>query len=261
SQTPILLGPGMSHTEQSLMLCQDILIWFFCVVLIITGSINFIRFWKTPATYGRYTALSPGEKLVPAKVAWFFQELPSFVVPLLLPAVSLFVYLYCGVFLIPRTFIYSLRTRGQPFPINIMATAFAFCTLNGFLQGHYLLHCATYEATWLSDGRLVTGLMLFFLGMAINIHSDCILRNLRKPGGTKYKIPRGGLFEYVSAANFLGEIMEWFGYTIATWSFPALCFAFFSCCFIVTRVFRLHKTFTRKLIFFLKRCRLIPFVF
>uniref|UniRef100_A0AAY4B048 3-oxo-5-alpha-steroid 4-dehydrogenase n=1 Tax=Denticeps clupeoides TaxID=299321 RepID=A0AAY4B048_9TELE len=250
----------------SLMLCQDILIWFFCVVLIITGSINFIRFWKTPATYGRYTALSPGEKLVPAKVAWFFQELPSFVVPLLLLMTSdrhstLGMYLLLGTFCLhyfQRTFIYSLRTRGQPFPINIMATAFAFCTLNGFLQGHYLLHCATYEATWLSDGRL----MLFFLGMAINIHSDCILRNLRKPGGTKYKIPRGGLFEYVSAANFLGEIMEWFGYTIATWSFPALCFAFFSCCFIVTRACHHHRYYLENFKDYpRKRCRLIPFVF
>ena len=27
--------------------------------------------------------------------------------------------------------------------------------------------------------------------MAINIHSDSILRNLRKPGETTYKIPRG----------------------------------------------------------------------
>ncbi len=40
--------------------------------------------------------------------------------------------------------------------------------------------------------RLINlGLNLFFVGMAINIHSDDILRNLRKPGETGYKIPRG----------------------------------------------------------------------
>ena len=32
---------------------------------------------------------------------------------------------------------------------------------------------------------------MFVAGMIINIHSDHILRNLRKPGETGYKIPRG----------------------------------------------------------------------
>ena len=35
------------------------------------------------------------------------------------------------------------------------------------------------------------GCFLFWLGFAINIHSDWILRNLRKPHETSYKIPRG----------------------------------------------------------------------
>lgn len=35
------------------------------------------------------------------------------------------------------------------------------------------------------------GLLLFVLGMSINIHSDHILRNLRKPGETVYRIPHG----------------------------------------------------------------------
>ena len=32
---------------------------------------------------------------------------------------------------------------------------------------------------------------MFFVGMAINIHSDHILRNLRRPGESGYKIPKG----------------------------------------------------------------------
>lgn len=35
------------------------------------------------------------------------------------------------------------------------------------------------------------GLLLFYIGMAINIHSDYILRNLRKPGEVVYRIPTG----------------------------------------------------------------------
>ena len=34
-------------------------------------------------------------------------------------------------------------------------------------------------------------MVLFVFGMVVNIHSDHILRNLRKPGETGYKIPQG----------------------------------------------------------------------
>lgn len=37
----------------------------------------------------------------------------------------------------------------------------------------------------------VAGILLFASGMCINIHSDSILRNLRKPGEKGYKIPKG----------------------------------------------------------------------
>ena len=32
----------------------------------------------------------------------------------------------------------------------------------------------------------------------------------------------GGLFEYVSGANFLGESIEWTGFAICAWTLPAL---------------------------------------
>lgn len=38
---------------------------------------------------------------------------------------------------------------------------------------------------------LFSGLLLFYIGMAINIHSDFILCNLRKPKEVIYKIPTG----------------------------------------------------------------------
>lgn len=39
--------------------------------------------------------------------------------------------------------------------------------------------------------HVVSGLVVFYIGMAINIHSDYILRNLRKPKEIVYKIPAG----------------------------------------------------------------------
>ena len=51
-----------------------------------------------------------------------------------------------------------------------------------------------------------------------------ILRNLRAPGETGYKIPVGGLFRWVSSPNYFGELLEWTGWAIATWSIPGVAF-------------------------------------
>ena len=78
------------------------------------------------------------------------------------------------------------------------------------MQARYLTEYATYPYGWLSHAQFIGGIAVFFVGMAINMHSDHVLRNLRKPGDTGYHIPRGGMFEFVSGANFFGEIVEWY---------------------------------------------------
>ncbi|XP_007470947.1 PREDICTED: 3-oxo-5-alpha-steroid 4-dehydrogenase 2 [Lipotes vexillifer] len=133
---------------------------------------------------------------------------------------------------------------------------------NGLLQGYYLVYCAEYPAEWYTDIRFSLGVFLFILGMGINIHSDYILRQLRKPGEIIYRIPQGGLFTYVSGANFLGEIIEWIGYALATWSLPALAFAFFSLCFLGLRAFHHHRFYLKMFEDYPKsRKALIPVIF
>ncbi|RXN09112.1 3-oxo-5-alpha-steroid 4-dehydrogenase 2-like protein [Labeo rohita] len=107
----------------------------------------------------------------------------------------------------------------------------------------------------------ISCLLVFFTGMAINIHSDYILRNLRKPGEVSYKIPRGGLFELVSGANFFGEIVEWCGYAVACWSFPASSFALFTICSIGPRAYHHHRYYLEKFKDYPKsRKAVIPFL-
>uniref|UniRef100_A0A7M4F5B7 3-oxo-5alpha-steroid 4-dehydrogenase (NADP(+)) n=1 Tax=Crocodylus porosus TaxID=8502 RepID=A0A7M4F5B7_CROPO len=161
-----------------------------------------------------------------------------------------------------KTFIYPFLTRGRPFPLHIVYFGMLFCLYNGFLQGYYLIYCAEYPTDWCSNIRFTSGMLLFSLGMGINIHSDLLLRQLRKPGETTYRIPQGGLFTYVSGANYFGEIMEWFGYAIATWSLPAFAFAFFTLCFIGPRAIHHHRFYLRTFTDYPKsRKALIPFIF
>lgn len=145
-----------------------------------------------------------------------------------------------------RTFIYPFRTiNPKPVPILNCIMAFIFCFYNGLLQGMYLTNVYTIETststilgnflfptakivdTNLNKICLIwTGALMFLGGMAINIHYDGILIGLRKTSGKKatekseYKIPRGGLFELISGANYFGEIVEWWGLFTITNGMP-----------------------------------------
>lgn len=90
-----------------------------------------------------------------------------------------------------RVFLYALTIKGKPTPVSPVIFAFTFTTINGYLQGRYLSHYLTYDLWWFVDPRFIVGHLLFLFGMAANIHSDTILRGLRKPGEKGYKIPYG----------------------------------------------------------------------
>ena len=64
----------------------------------------------------------------------------------------------------------------------------------------------------------ILGLGLFIMGMFINIRSDYIMVNLRKEKGPGYHLPSKFLFKYIDSPNYFGEIIEWTGWAILTWS-------------------------------------------
>lgn len=91
-----------------------------------------------------------------------------------------------------RSLIYSFLIRGgKPTPFFICFMAMLFCTMNGYVQSRYLLHYYSYSNQWFYDPRFLAGILIFLLGLAINIQSDATLRGLRKPNETVYKTPRG----------------------------------------------------------------------
>jgi len=45
------------------------------------------------------------------------------------------------------------------------------------------------------------------------------------------------MFEYVTSANYFGEIIEWFGYAIATWNLCGILFALFTFWFLFPRAY------------------------
>ncbi|XP_061444340.1 3-oxo-5-alpha-steroid 4-dehydrogenase 1 isoform X2 [Rhineura floridana] len=202
--------------------------------------------------YGRYTSLSFGRP-VPAKLAWAVQEAPAFLVPLILVLCSdgarlsfwpnrtllaLFFIHYTY-----RSFIFPFLIRGgKPTPAFTFLLAFIFCLYNGYLQGRSLSNYAEYSSDWLTVLRFILGFTGWLSGLLIHVHSDNILRNLRKPGETGYKIPRGGMFEYVSGANFFGEILEWCGFAVACCTLESTAFATSTFLILGRRAYSHHHT-------------------
>src|SRR5262249_55630374 len=96
-------------------------------------------------------------------------------------------------------------------------------------------------ASWLKDPRFALGLLLFALGFLTHVRADAALRALRAPGTGGYSVPRGGLFDLVSCPNYLGEIVEWTGYALLTWSPAAASFAVWTAANLGPRAIAHHK--------------------
>ncbi|XP_072319779.1 3-oxo-5-alpha-steroid 4-dehydrogenase 2-like [Eucyclogobius newberryi] len=262
--------------------CAYTFVHGFCALQLLVGVFFLLRqLQRGPSPYGRYTRTPV--RTVPARWAWFLQEMPSLLVPALMACTTDGsahgrTLLLCTFTLhyLHRTLFYSLLIRGgKPVPVFIVVSASLFCLLNGFLQSHALLHCSARGLDqdqdqgrgrdqgrgWVYSLRTGAGLGLFAFGMIMNIHSDHILRNLRKPGETSYKIPRGGLFELVSGANFSCEILEWFGFAVTVWNLAGFSFFFFSLCSIGPRAFGHHRFYLQKFPDYPRnRKALIPFL-
>ncbi len=244
----------------------------FLATVFTAAVIVFISLLITSAPYGRYIRKGWG-LTIRAKLGWLIMEFPAFFIMILMffivkrqtDFIAIIFLSMWTIHYFHRTFIYPFLMRGgnKNFPVLLIIFAIFFNNINGFINGYYLFYLSpAYNINWLIDPRFIAGFMLFFSGMFINLQSDHILRNLRKPGEDNYKIPRAGLFKYISCPNYLGEIMEWTGWAVATWSIPGLAFAVFTTANLAPRAFSNHKWYVNSFSDYPEnRKALIPFIY
>jgi hypothetical protein len=135
-----------------------------------------------------------------------------------------------------------LSPAARALPAAVPAMAIGFHLLNGYLQGGWLFFVGpVYPDGWFLDPRFLAGAALFLAGLAVNTHSDAIFRELRRPGESGYQTPRGGLFRWVSCPNYLGEIVEWTGWALATWSPAGAAFALWTIANLAPRARSHHR--------------------
>ncbi|MFX1388431.1 MAG: methyltransferase [Promethearchaeota archaeon] len=234
-------------------------IMFFIVLLYVTAG------------YGQHFNKKWGPS-VNNKIGWILMEIPTVIVYFvyylvgnrpfdIIPIIFMFIWM---LHYIHRTFIFPLLIRGiQPMPITIILMGFIFNGVNSYLQARWIYTFSNpYSITWLISPFFIIGLIIFISGFIINLHSDYIIRNLRAPGETEYKIPYGGMFKYVSNPNYFGEITEWIGWAIMTWSFPGLIFAIWTFANLAPRARSNHLWYNKNFPDYPKnRKALIPFLF
>jgi len=227
------------------------LLWVWTLL----GLATFILLLFVTAPYGRHSRKDWGPS-IPNRLAWFLMEFVSllvFVLSFLLgpngvqPVTWIFFAIYVSHYT-NRSIIWPWRTRtsGKQMPLVIALLALCFNLINGFINGYYFSAFArVYTWDWLIDLRFILGMVVFCAGVFINWWSDQILLDLRKGGKKGYFIPRGGMFRWISCPNFFGEILEWTGFAIMTWSPAALVFALWSLFNMVPRALDHHKWYRK----------------
>jgi len=184
-----------------------------------------------PTGYGRF-----GEGAtfsVSPRVGWWLMELPCSVV---FPYYFWYRCYWCGDRKLSRSSIvlgcvFSLHYlyRGWYYPYNlaVFGNSSNFSLLpavGGWLvtATHAKLNAEVVsahgrrltKASYLNTLQFWVGLCIYYTGLLLIMQQDQIMRDLRSTPGPRYRIPRGGLWDYATSAQYLSELIGWFGFAV-----------------------------------------------
>ncbi|KAL2919222.1 hypothetical protein HK105_200865 [Polyrhizophydium stewartii] len=255
--------------------------WGVLGLLVVSGLGALVALLFIAAPFGKF-ANSAWGPLLDGKLSWgLFEAIPlaafwtSLLVGVDARSLGGVQWAVAGLFslhYINRSLVYTVRAPAiAPIPLVVSLAAAAFNSLNGYANGRWVsvFGDGVLKATKPYDPRFLVGLVMFGVGMWINISSDNILFALRRKRtrqqaeaqpqgetqtqgsvehaadaapqkGRGYSIPRGGLFELVSCPHYFGEFVEWAGFAIAAASPAGAVFVFFTMANLVPRALKQH---------------------
>jgi hypothetical protein len=223
-------------------------------IWIVLAAVTFIAlfFLKITPPYGRHTKTTWGP-MINNSLGWMIMEAPSLFILWMtftfysndatlklayLPMILWSIHYFNRSFIFP----FRLKNKQQKMPLVITGSSIFFNGINGYLVGLFL----AMGWFFLSIPTIVIGSVVFLIGMYINMRSDNILIGLRKPGETGYKIPKGFLFDKITAPNLFGEIIEWLGFFIVAPSTASLSFWLWTMANLVPRARDHHQWYKEK---------------
>lgn len=253
----------------SIELFHQILIGFSAVGLLVFIALFFVK-----AGYGMFRTAQWGFS-IPNKIGWLLMEAPVFFVMLILwlqsdrsvLSVPFLFFLLFELHYFQRSFVFPFLMKGKSrMPVAIMLMGVVFNLLNGYIQGEWLFFLASedlYSSAYLCRINCWIGILVFFLGMGINWHSDYVIRHLRQPGDTRHYLPEKGLYHWVTSGNYFGELLEWTGFALATASPAAWVFVWWTFANLAPRAYAIRQKYREEFGVEAvgKRKCLIPYIF
>lgn len=216
--------------------------------MIMLAPIVFVVLLFIQAPYGRYARDGWGPA-IGSRTGWLIMEAPAslvmlavfFLVPVQ-PAIYVLLLVW-QIHYFHRAFVYPFSIRSaRRMPVLVVVMAIVFNLANAVLNGwHFVLHADWYELQWLMSVPFVVGSVLFIIGFYITKRSDGILKALRAPNETGYKIPRGFLYRWISCPNYFGESVQWLGWAIMTQAPAAWVFVLWTLANLVPRAISHHR--------------------
>lgn len=235
----------------------------YLLIMIGIALVVFISLYFVDAGYGSFISPKWG-KAINNKLAWFLMEFPIFLAMIVLwlcsphkfdvvPFVFLLIF---EMHYFQRSLVFPWIMKGHSkMPFAIMFMGIAFNVLNSMMQGYWIFfesyrvnYCVFgmhyTDIQWLWSPQFIIGTLVFIFGFVTNLRSDYIIRHLRKDeNDTKHYLPQTGMFNYVTSANYFGELMEWLGFAILTWSLAGLVFFIWTASNLVPRANAIYKKY------------------
>lgn len=244
------------------------------IAMPILAVIVFIALFFVKAGYGIFQNKNWGIS-INNRLGWIIMECPVFFVMLYLwitgnepfNPILLTFFLLFELHYFQRTFIFPFLMNGKSrMPLSIIGCGVLFNVINGYMQGEWLFHLAPegyYTDEWFASPAFICGVIVFFAGISINLHSDHVIRHLRPKGDTRHYLPQKGFYKYVTSANYFGELVEWTGFAILTQSTAAWIFVLWTFANLAPRAYKIKEKYIKEFGADAvgKRKCLIPFIY
>ncbi len=220
----------------------------------------FAVLFKYVATYGRYASSATRQRktyFISNRVGWLLMELPAVFTILVVATYAalhgrlntigiVFISMW-SIHYMYRTFIFPFLSanKTRAFTVSVVVSGFVFNIVNGFINGWALFFTPLLKTTSIRNVHVYIGIIVFFIGFTIHVISDKVLRDIKRIHKGNYGVPNTFLHKYIASPNYFGEIIQWFGFYLATYSPAALAFVFFTCSNLIPRAYK-HRQWYRK---------------
>ena len=241
-----------------------------CLIL---SVINIIVQFLKPIPYGRHDKEIGNFPRIPARI--------SFAVSQFIPGILIFtltyflqrnfnhppnIVMYCLFIIhyINRSIVDGIASRHSKRKVSLWIPVVATLanTLFHFVNAQFIGE-AQYCNGYYFDPRFIIGLIFFITGFILNRVADGQLIALRPDyKDDNYQIPKAATFYLISCPNYLGEAMEWFGWSLLTWSISGFVWFLFSLSTFIPRARQNHKWYNDNFNDYPgKRKALLPFIY